>query len=272
MTPTDTIPHASTPRRRNPGSQPVEPLFRRWQEDCDDAAREALVKAFLPLARSLARRYAQSSEPYEDLAQVASLALLKAIDRFDPDRGASFPSFAVPTILGEIRRYFRDSGWSVHVSPRAKERALAVTDATERLTNLHGRAPTVQQLATYLELSIEEILDALNAKAAYDTQSFEAPAPGLAQEDGAATLGDALGTEEERYELIEDRMVVADALPSLPVRERRILRMRFLEEMTQSEIAEQIGVSQMQISRTLQRSLERLHELVDAGEPSAAHR
>lgn len=265
MRPTDTIPRPAMHRARDAGPAGLEPLFRRWHGDGDFAAREALAKQFLPLARKLARRYAQSSEPYEDLVQVASLALVKAIDRFDPDRGASFPSFAVPTILGEIRRYFRDSTWSVHVSRGAKERALAVGDATTRLTNLHGRAPSVQALAAYLELSIEQILDALSVNEAYDAQSLDAPAS--TGEDCAGILGDTLGAEDERYELIEARMVVGDALPSLSERERHILRMRFVEEMTQSEIAAQIGISQMGISRVLQRSLERLRVLCGARGP-----
>ena len=147
MTSTDTGARASAPCRRNPAPPPLEPLFRRWQRDGDEAAREALVRQFLPLAGKLARRYAQSSEPYEDLVQVASLALMKAIDRFDPDRGLSFAGFAVPTILGELRRYFRDGTWSVHVARGAQERALAVSEATDRLTDLHGRTPTANQLA-----------------------------------------------------------------------------------------------------------------------------
>jgi RNA polymerase sigma-B factor len=242
----------------------VAPLFRRAQHG-DLAAREALAKQFLPLARKLARRYAQSSEPYEDLAQVASLGLLKAIDRFDPDHGVSFPAFAIPTILGELRRYFRDSTWSVRVSRTAKERGLAVADATEHLTDVHGRAPTVQQLATYLELSFEEVLDGLFARRAYHAQSLDAPAA-TSSEDGDCTLGDTLGAEDDGYALIEDRTAVADALSSLPEREREILEMRFLEEMTQSEIAARVGVSQMQISRVLQRSLQRLHVLSGVAE------
>jgi RNA polymerase sigma-B factor len=252
---------ATTPRRRNSRPQSVESLFRRWQAAGDLAARETLVRQFLPLARALARRYAKSSEPYEDLAQVAGLALLKAIDRFDVDRGASFPSFAIPTILGELRRYFRDCAWSVHVSRAAKERVLAVTDANERLTELHGRPPTVQDLATYLELSIEEVLDALDAGRAYGTESLDAPA---ATGDTASSLGDTLGADDENYGLIEARMAVGDALSLLPQRERNILRMRLAEEMTQSQIAAQIGVSQMEISRILRRTLERLRELSGA--------
>src|SRR3954471_925077 len=136
-------------------------LFERWQQDGDEAAREQLVARCLPLARSLARRYDRSSEPYEDLLQVASLGLLKALDRFDPERGPSFASFAIPTVLGEMRRYFRDSGWSLHVPRGDKERALKVRDAQEAFANEHGHAPTVAQLAHFLELEEEQVIDAL---------------------------------------------------------------------------------------------------------------
>src|SRR5438132_6544479 len=146
----------------------VAELFERWRRDGDPFAREALVRRFMPLARRLARRYERSSEPFEDLLQVASLGLLKALDRFDPKRGHPFSSFAVPTILGEMRRYFRDSAWSVHVPRGAQERALKVRDAQERLANERGRAPTVNQLAEYLELDLEEIIDALQAIQAYE--------------------------------------------------------------------------------------------------------
>ena len=165
----------------------------------------------------------------------------------------------IPTILGELRRYFRDGTWSVHVSRGAKERALAVGAAADRLTDLHGRAPTAQQLAEYLELSVEDVLDGLLARMAYDAHSLDAPASSA--EEDAGTLGDTLGAEDEGYALIEDRMAVAHALPSLSESERHILHMRFVEEKTQSDIAARIGVSQMQISRLLRRSLERLREL-----------
>jgi len=260
----ETIAPPARPRGVATGPPRVEALFRRSQRDGDRAARETLVREFLPLARKLARRYAQSSEPYEDLVQVASLALVKAIDRFDPDRGVSFPGFAIPTILGELRRYFRDSTWSVRISRSAKERALTVADATERLSDLHGRPPTVHQLAEYLELSIEQVLDGLFARRAYRPQSLDAPAP--TEEDGGCTVGDMLGAEDESYALIEARMVVADALSSLPERERKILHMRFVEDMKQRDIAERIGVSQMQVSRVLQRSLEQLREVSGARE------
>jgi RNA polymerase sigma-B factor len=265
MNPIDTVPRPAG--QQNPEAARLELLFRRCQRDGDQAAREALVKQFLPLARKLARRYAQSAEPYEDLVQVASVGLVKAIDRYDPSRGAGFATFAIPTILGELRRYFRDSTWSVHVSRAAKERYLAVGTATARLTDLHGRTPTVQQLAEYLEMSIEDVLDGLLARNAYEAQSLDASSSSSAEE-GAGTVGDTLGAEDENYGLIEGRMVLADALSSLPERERRILRMRFEEELTQTEIAERIGVSQMQISRTLKRSLERMGEYAGTRESS----
>jgi len=234
-------------------------LFVRWQEQGDATAREELVERFMPLARSLARRYGRSAEPFEDLLQVASLGLLKALDRFDPERGHAFPSFAVPTILGEMRRYFRDYGWAVHVPRGAQERALLVRDTQERLTNERGGAPTVVQLAEYLELDIEEVVDALQSLLSYETLSLDAPPPGAEVE--AATCGETLGHEDERYELVELDAIVSDALQHLCPRERLILRMRFVDDLTQAEIADRIGISQMQVSRLLRRSLDRLRAL-----------
>ncbi len=235
-------------------------LFARWQRDRDSAARESLVERFMPLTRSLARRYDRSSEPFEDLLQVASLGLLKAIDRFDPTRGHSFPSFAVPTILGEMRRYFRDCGWSVHVPRGDQERALKVRDAQETLANAHGHAPTVNQLAEYLELDAEQVLDALQAIQAYESLSLDAPRPG-SDEDGGTTYGDTMGEEDARYELVELDATVVAALEHISPRERAMLHMRFVQDMTQTEIAARVGLSQMQISRLLRRSLEQLRAL-----------
>src|SRR5579859_6017671 len=154
-------------------------LFIRWRKFDDQAAREELVERFLPLARNLARRYAGAREPFDDLLQVASLGLVKAIDRFDEERGAAFSSFAVPTILGELKRYFRDLGWSVHVPRGAQEQALKVQEAQERLTSRTGRPPSVNELAEYLELSIEDVLDAIETAAAHHSASLDAP-----REDG----------------------------------------------------------------------------------------
>jgi RNA polymerase sigma-B factor len=243
-------------------------LFERWQTHGESAAREALLERYLPLARSLARRYGRSSEPFEDLVQVASLGLLKAIDRFDAERGSPFQSFAVPTILGEMRRYFRDSGWAVHVPRGAQERALKVRDAQERILNERGESPTVNQLAEYVELGTEEVLDAMQAIRAYETVSLDAPRPG--GEDESSSFGDWIGSDDERYELVELDATVASALGELPPRDRLVLRLRFVEDLTQTEIAEQIGISQMQVSRLLRRALEQLRTLT--GAPTEATR
>jgi RNA polymerase sigma-B factor len=236
-------------------------LFLRWHEHRDQAAREALVERFMPLARTLARRYGRSSEPFDDLLQVASVGLLKALDRFDPDRGYPFPSFAVPTILGEMRRYFRDSGWALHVPRGTQERALRVRDAQDRLSSERGHAPTVGRLAEYLELDTEDVIDALQAIRAYETLSLDAPPRG--GEDELGSYGDSIGADDEHYELVELDATVAAALEHVPVRERQVLRMRFVEDLTQTEIAARVGVSQMQVSRLLRRSLDKLRALTD---------
>jgi RNA polymerase sigma-B factor len=234
-------------------------LFARWQRHGDRRAREALVRRFMPLARGLARRYGRSSEPFEDLLQVASLGLLKAVDRYDVTRGYSFSSYAVPTIVGEMRRYFRDSGWAVHVPRGAQERALKVREAQERLTREQGRAPTVNQLAQRLELDIEDVVDAIAALQAYEAFSLDAR-----QRDGTealASYGESVGADDERYELVELDATLASVLSRLGSHERLMLRMRFVEDLTQTEIAEQMGISQMQVSRQLRRSLDRLRVL-----------
>jgi RNA polymerase sigma-B factor len=252
----------AAPTRTATKGADIQRLFERWQQDGDEAAREQLVARFLPLARSLARRYGRSSEPFEDLLQVASLGLLKAIDRYQADRGHPFQSFAVPTILGEMRRYFRDSGWAIHVPRGAQERALKVRDAQERLSNETGRAPNVNQLAQYLELDVEEVIDALQAIRAYETVSLDAPRGG--GDDDVVPYGDTLGRDDERYELVELDATVSAALAHLPSRDRLVLQLRFVEDLTQTEIAERVGISQMQVSRLLRRSLEQLRALTDA--------
>jgi len=243
-----------------PGASEEQQLFARHQQG-DRLAREELVRRFMSLARSLARRYDRSSEPFEDLLQVASLGLLKALDRFDPDMGHPFASFAVPTILGEMRRHFRDAGWSVHVPRGSQERALKVRDAQERLANVRGRAPTVQELAEYLELAQDQVIDALQAIQAYESLSLDAPRPGATDE--ATSYGDAMGEEDERYELVELDATVSAVLGRIPQRERQILRMRFVDDLTQTEIAARVGISQMQVSRLLRRSLDQLRALTD---------
>ncbi len=243
-------------------------LFHRWQVDRDQRAREQLVERFLPLARKLARRYSGAHEPFDDLLQVASLGLVKAIDRFDTSRGTAFSSFAVPTILGELKRYFRDLGWSVHVPRGAQELALKVEEARQRMSSRTGRPPTVPELAQYLELSIEDVLEALETAGAHHTASLDAPRDD--GEDESSTLGDAFGSVDERFELVDDKVTIAAAARHLGARERRVLLLRFVEDMTQSQIASMIGVSQMQVSRILRRALEQLRELTQPGEPAQA--
>ena len=239
-------------------------LFARWQRDGDERAREELVRRFTPLTRSLARRYSRSSEPFDDLLQVAMLGLLKAIDRYDLDRGFTFQSFAVPTVLGEMRRYFRDSGWSLHVPRGSQERALRLRSAHEQLMDERGHAPTVAELAGELAWEPEHVLDALQVLSAYDTVSLDAPPPGGPVED--ASFAESLGDDDPRFELVELDLTVASALRQLEPRERTILHMRFVQELTQTQIAEKVGVSQMQVSRLLRRSLDQLREIAEPGE------
>jgi RNA polymerase sigma-B factor len=258
-----TVLHDSPSRQLELGIVRQEALFEQCQRGGDRAARNALVQRFLPLARRLARRYAHSSVPSEDLIQVANLALVKAVDRFDPERGTAFGAFAIPTILGELKRYFRDSAWAVHVTRAAQERALAVEEASDQLINELGRAPRVREIAGHMELSEEDVLDGLQAARAFSTMSLEAPSPSL--EAGSRTSLEAdLGVEDERFELIEDGVSLSSAVRQLPQSEQRMLRLRFVEEMTQSEIGARLGISQMQVSRLLRRALTRLQRLAGA--------
>src|SRR5437763_7505687 len=193
-------------------------LFARWQKHGDQHAREELVERFLPLARKLARRYTGAREPFEDLFQVASLGLVKAIDRFDTSRGTAFSSFAVPTILGELKRYFRDCGWSVHVPRGAQEQALKVEEAQQTLPTKRGRPPTVPELAEYMELSAQDVLEALETAGAHHAASLDAP---HADDDGGTgTLGSLFGAEDERYGLVEDGLTITAAARQLPLHER----------------------------------------------------
>jgi len=239
-----------------------------WAHRDQEHARAALVARFMPLARSLARRYERSSEPLDDLVQVASMGLVKAIDRFDPARGNAFVSFAVPTILGELRRYFRDCCWDVHVPRGAQELALRVEQTQSQLTISLGRPVTVRELAEYLELDVERVLDAMAARDAYVVSSLDAPRSNADGTD-AGTYGDSIGEVDGRYELVEERGTIAGALAHLPERERTVLRLRFEEDMTQSEIAAEIGVSQMHVSRLLCHALEQVRILAHVPESTA---
>ncbi|HEY2603860.1 MAG TPA: SigB/SigF/SigG family RNA polymerase sigma factor [Thermoleophilaceae bacterium] len=266
LTPASNRPPGSTRRanRTRPASarRLEEQLFRRYQNDGDLHARRELTERYLPLARSLARRYERRGESLDDLLQVASLGLVKAIDRFEPERGLSFSSYAVPTMLGELRRYFRDTGWALHVPREMQERVLKVNAAVERLSGELGRSPSPQQLAVELNLPVEEVLEAIAANAAYDTASLETPL--RSGDEQSQTVAESLGETDARFELIEDRTSIGPALKALPERQRLILHLRFVEDLTQNEIAQRVGVSQMHVSRLIRRALEQIRVL--AGE------
>jgi RNA polymerase sigma-B factor len=236
-------------------------LFARYLDKRDPVDREMLIERFLPLARQLARRYQRPEEPFDDLYQVACLGLVKAIDRFDLGREVAFSSYAVPTILGEIKRYFRDRTWSVRVPRDLQELALKVDRAVSNLSlDLH-RQPTVAEIAERVKAEEEDVLEALEASGAYRATSLDTPR--AAEDEGGETLGDTLGTDEHGFALAEDRATLARLMRSLSPREREVLRLRFEEDMTQGEIGERIGVSQMQVSRIIRQSLGRLRSFAD---------
>jgi RNA polymerase sigma-B factor len=233
-------------------------LLRRWHEEGDRAARGEVAELLLPLARSLARRYAGKGEPLEDLEQVASLGLLKAIDRFDVSRDVRFATFAVPTIAGELKRHFRDRGWMLRVPRDIQELSARVTRARESLTREHGRSATVVEVAAALDESVERILDALRAADAYRMMSLDEP---LAGTEGGGVL-DAVGTEDHGFDRAEERAMLRTGLDLLAPREREILRLRYYEGLTQREIARAVGVSQMHVSRLIRRSVDSMRETI----------
>ena len=261
-----TIPQEPSDDRPGPASSRAQEdrvLFERYLNRRDPVDRAALVERFLPLARQLARRYQRPEEPFDDLLQVASLGLVKAIDRFDLEREVAFSSYAVPTILGEIKRYFRDRTWSVRVPRDLQELALKVDRAVAQLSvDLH-RQPSVQEIARAVESPQEDVLEALEASGAYRATSLESPRG--ADDEAGDTLGDTMGTDERGFALAEDRATLAQLLRAVTPREREVLRLRFEEDLTQAEIGERIGVSQMQVSRIIRQSLARLRTVAQTG-------
>ena len=239
----------------------VQRLFARAHGG-DARARDELTARFLPLAQKLARRYRARGEPLEDLVQVASLGLVKAIDRFDPGRGVSFSSYAVPAILGELRRHFRDYGWAVHVPRGAQERVGKVNIAVQELTRELGRAPTPNETGATLDLSAEQVLESLETSAGYAASSLDAPR--LVGDEESTSYADTVGALESGYELVEWDAAIAPTLQVMPERDRLVLHLRFVEDLTQSQIADRIGVSQMHVSRLIRRSLDRLQVVAEA--------
>ena len=233
-----------------------EARLRRYGATHAPEDREWLIERYLPLARHVAARYRGGSEPIEDLEQVASLALVKAIDRFDASRGTSFSSYAVPTISGELRRHFRDYTWALRVPRDLQELAVKVGKAEGRLQLELGRAPTATELAEHLDCTVEELLEARDAVGANRMSSLDAPVS--SDEDDSASLADMLGTDDEGLAHVERTLTVDSALEGLDDREREILRLRFQEELTQAAIGERVGLSQMHVSRLIRQALETL--------------
>ncbi len=233
-------------------------MLVRYREHGDPAAREQLVERFLPLARQLARRYQRGSEQLDDLVQVASLGLLKAIDRFDPARETAFSSFAVPTILGELKRHFRDKGWAVRVPRDLQELAVKVERVAEEMSRELGRSPTPAEIAERTSATLEQVLEAREASAAYRAVSLDRPRSD--DEDEGDSYADAVGADDPGFRLAEASATVDRLMQVLSDREREVLRLRFAEDLTQSEIGARVGVSQMHVSRLIRQSIARLRE------------
>jgi RNA polymerase sigma-B factor len=236
-------------------------LFARVRSAEDLRAREQLIARYLPLARRLARRYQHTDEPLEDLVQVASIGLVKAVDRFDSSREVMFSSYAVPTILGELKRHFRDRTWSVRVPRDLQELALRVDQTLTRLSAGRRKAPTVAEIAVAVGVSEEQVLDAMEAMGAYRASSLDAPRS--AREDEAESMADSLGSADAGFDRAEARAALAPLFSRISERERVVLELRFGEDLTQAEIGERIGVSQMQVSRLIRQALARLRSGAD---------
>ena len=235
-------------------------LFRRYKEEGDDDAREQLVMSHLNLVRFLASKFKSRGEPLDDLIQVGTIGLIKAVDRFDPARGLEFTTVATPTILGEIRRHFRDKGWSVRVPRRLQELSSKVNQTKEELTKGLHREPSVEEVATALNTTVDEVLEAMESSSAYSSVPLESGSSG---EDDAPSVIDRYVSEDEALAQSDDRMAIEEATRDFSPREREIIDMRFIDGLTQVEIAKKLGISQVQVSRLLRRTLRKLQEKID---------
>nr|WP_245234608.1 RNA polymerase sigma factor SigF [Streptomyces flavochromogenes] len=251
------VPVAPDPHDRS-GARALFVTLRELPEGSPEKAelRNQLVRMHLPLVEHLARRFRNRGEPLDDLTQVATIGLIKSVDRFDPERGVEFSTYATPTVVGEIKRHFRDKGWAVRVPRRLQELRLSLTTATAELSQQHGRSPTVHELAERLGISEEEVLEGLESANAYSTLSLDVPDT----DDESPAVADTLGAEDEALEGVEYRESLKPLLEDLPPREKRILLLRFFGNMTQSQIAQEVGISQMHVSRLLARTLAQLRE------------
>lgn len=236
-------------------------LFRRYKEEGDVEAREKLVMSHMNLVRFLANKFKNRGESLDDLIQVGYLGLLKAIDRFDPSRGLEFTTYATPTIMGEIKRHFRDKGWSVRVPRRLQELSAKVNQATDVLTTELQRSPKIEEIAEYLDASVDEVLEAMESSSAYSSVPLEGT--GNNDNDDAPSVLDRYATEDSALNFTDDRLIIEEALKGFSPREREVIDLRFLQGMTQIEIAEQLGISQVQVSRLLRRTLKKIQDKID---------
>jgi RNA polymerase sigma-B factor len=244
-------------------------LLRKYHEEGDLQAREKLIEQYMSLVRSLARRYAYRGEQLDDLVQIGAIGLIKAIDRFDIDRGVELTTYATPNIIGEIKRHFRDKGWAVRVPRGLQELNVQLSRLMEGLTVELGRSPTIPELAKAAGAEEELVLEAIESGRAYTSLSLSVGGGG-GDDDDLDPL-ESLGTEEHQYEVSEDRAVLAPGFKALDERERMILQLRFFDGLTQSQIAQQVGISQMHVSRLIRRSLEKIRETIAADEESILH-
>jgi RNA polymerase sigma-B factor len=240
-------------------------LLRKYHEEGDLAAREKLIEQYMSLVRSLARRYSYRGEQLEDLVQIGAIGLIKAIDRFDLDRGVELTTYATPNIIGEIKRHFRDKGWSVRVPRGLQELNVQLSRLVESLTVQLGRSPTIPELAKAAGVEEEAVLEALESGRAYSSLSLSTG--GGDGEDDLDPM-ESIGTEEHQFEVSEDRAILAPGFRVLDERERKILQLRFFDGLTQSQIAQQVGISQMHVSRLIRRSLEKIRDEIAADEPA----
>ena len=264
-----TVSSTIAPRPKHPSAFMDRILFVRCAAG-DRRARDELIERWLPLAHSVARRYHRFDEPFDDLVQVASFALVKAVDRYDPAQGNAFSSYAVPTIVGELKRHFRDHGWAVRPPRGLQELTLRVESAATRLTTQLDRPPILRELATATNTTQQEILEALQARGGRDALSLQAPHGG--GHNPQASLQDVLGDRDGGYARAEMRVFLDDVMIVLPGRTREILRLRFEEDLTQGEIGERFGISQMQVSRIVRNAIGRLRELSDHHDQLLAQR
>ncbi len=236
-------------------------LFRRFKQEGDAEARDQLIVNHINLVRFLASKFKNRGESLEDLVQVGTIGLIKAIDRFDPERGLEFTTYATPTIMGEIKRHFRDKGWSVRVPRRLQELSAKVNQASDELTNQLQRSPSVAEIAEHLGTSVDEVLEAMESSSAYSSVPLEGGGGG--EEDETPSIIDHYATEDPDLAASDDRIVLEQAIADFSPREQEVVRMRFDEGLTQVEIAERLGISQVQVSRLLRRTLRRIQDKID---------